>query len=59
MTPNLTPPARPVFSCYICKQASTGICVHCTRDACDMHLCERCRRCTDCCVCHLDQQPRR
>lgn len=39
------------FHCYICEEPSTQICVRCTRDACENHLCEKCQRCSDCCVC--------
>lgn len=39
------------FSCSICGEASEKICVYCTKDTCSNHLCERCRRCSDCCVC--------
>ena len=41
------------FVCYICEEPSTGICVYCTKDACDNHLCVRCRRCSDCCECEV------
>ena len=44
------------FVCHICRERSTAICVHCTKDACDLHLCERCKRCTDCCVCFEQRQ---
>jgi len=45
------------FSCSICEQESTRICAFCTKDACAMHLCERCGSCSDCCECDvpLDQ----
>ena len=45
------------FTCSICGEESTHICVRCTKDACDNHLCERCHRCSDCCECevHLDE----
>ena len=60
MTPAAPPlPQTKTFDCYICKEASTEICVYCTKDACGLHLCERCQRCTDCCTCYLDQQKRR
>ena len=39
------------FRCYICDEPSTEICVRCTRDACENHLCEKCQRCSDCCAC--------
>jgi hypothetical protein len=37
------------FHCTICEQESTRICVECTKDACDNHLCEMCKCCSDCC----------
>jgi len=39
------------FSCHICGEPSTEICTYCTKDVCGDHLCIRCRRCSDCCVC--------
>lgn len=39
------------FPCSICNEPSTEICVHCTKDACANHLCEKCKRCSDCCQC--------
>jgi hypothetical protein len=41
------------FTCSICAEESTRICVRCTKDACDNHLCERCQRCSDCCSCEV------
>lgn len=41
------------FPCSICGEPSQRICVWCTKDACDNHLCARCRRCSDCCECEL------
>lgn len=41
------------FTCSICDAASTRICVHCTKDACANHLCDRCFRCSDCCNCEV------
>jgi hypothetical protein len=41
------------FQCSICGEESTRICVRCTKDACDNHLCEKCRRCSDCCECEV------
>jgi hypothetical protein len=41
------------FSCSICGEASSRICVYCTKDTCGNHLCERCLRCSDCCECEL------
>ena len=32
------------FPCSICGEEATRICVRCTKDACDNHLCEKCRR---------------
>jgi hypothetical protein len=40
-----------VFTCSICGESSEEICVYCTKDTCANHLCERCKRCSDCCVC--------
>jgi len=48
------------FVCSICEEESTRICVRCTKDACDNHLCEKCLRCSDCCECEVtlaDQAP--
>jgi hypothetical protein len=47
------------FSCHICSEASSRICVSCTKDACDNHLCDKCHRCSDCCVCEvpLEEHP--
>jgi len=47
------------FACSICEEESTRICVRCTKDACDNHLCERCHKCSDCCECELklDETP--
>lgn len=41
------------FTCSICSEPSTDICVACTKDACWNHRCERCRRCSDCCECEV------
>ena len=41
------------FSCSICGESSTDICVNCTKDACPNHLCEKCRCCSDCCECQI------
>jgi hypothetical protein len=41
------------FTCSICGESSTDICVACTKDTCANHLCERCKRCSDCCVCEV------
>lgn len=43
------------FICSICGEASTEICVYCTKDACGNHLCEKCHRCSDCCECDVQQ----
>lgn len=40
-----------IFTCSICGETSHEICVYCTKDTCVNHLCERCHRCSDCCVC--------
>jgi len=42
-----------VFTCSICGEPSTDICVCCTKDACANHRCTRCRRCSDCCECEF------
>src|SRR5205823_3963281 len=58
------PPSRPAaqegrnnrlmpFICSICGEQSTRICARCTKDACDIHLCEKCFRCSDCCECEV------
>jgi hypothetical protein len=41
------------FQCSICGDRSTKLCVNCTKDACNNHLCDRCHRCSDCCLCDL------
>ncbi|HWB85585.1 MAG TPA: hypothetical protein VG675_15680 [Bryobacteraceae bacterium] len=41
------------FVCSICGEESTRICVRCTKDACENHLCEKCLRCSDCCECEV------
>jgi hypothetical protein len=41
------------FICSICEEESTRICVRCTKDACNNHLCEKCFRCSDCCECEV------
>jgi len=47
------------FVCHICGEESSRICVRCTKDACNNHLCEKCQRCSDCCECEvaLEDQP--
>lgn len=45
------------FPCSICGEEATRICVRCTKDACDNHLCEKCRRCSDCCECEVTLTP--
>ena len=39
------------FTCSICGEGSHDICVYCTKDTCGNHMCERCHRCSDCCLC--------
>jgi hypothetical protein len=48
------------FQCSICEEPSTRICVRCTKDACENHLCEKCLKCSDCCECEvsLNSTPR-
>ena len=41
------------FVCSICAAVSQKICVYCTKDACDNHICERCAKCSDCCTCDI------
>lgn len=42
-----------VYTCSICNEPSTDICVRCTKDACRNHRCERCKACSDCCECEV------
>jgi transcription elongation factor Elf1 len=41
------------FTCTICGEESTRICVWCTKDTCANHLCAKCGRCSDCCECEV------
>jgi hypothetical protein len=41
------------FTCSICEEESTRICVLCTKDTCSNHLCEKCGCCSDCCDCEV------
>ena len=41
------------FTCSICGEESTRICVRCTKDACNNHICEKCLKCSDCCECEV------
>jgi hypothetical protein len=41
------------FPCSICGEPSYRICIWCTKDGCDNHLCPKCRRCSDCCTCEV------
>jgi hypothetical protein len=41
------------FICSICEEESTRICVSCTKDSCENHLCEKCGKCSDCCGCGI------
>ena len=41
------------FNCSICGDASHKICVYCTKDACNNHLCHRCLCCSECCHCDM------
>jgi hypothetical protein len=41
------------FTCAICEEESTRICIACTKDSCENHLCEKCGRCSDCCGCEV------
>ncbi|HLW76224.1 MAG TPA: hypothetical protein VKS01_04545 [Bryobacteraceae bacterium] len=47
----MTPAAA--FTCHICTEPSSEICVHCTKDVCPNHRCEKCKRCSDCCQCEF------
>ena len=29
------------------------ICNWCTKDACTLHICDKCKRCSDCCACDV------
>ena len=51
----MTPPTSPAyqFQCTICSESSTTICIHCTKDACDNHICKKCHKCSDCCECEV------
>ena len=42
-----------IFTCSICSEPSSQICVYCTKDVCGNHRCERCKRCSDCCGCDV------
>jgi transcription elongation factor Elf1 len=42
-----------IFTCSICGEPSSEICVFCTKDACGNHRCARCKRCSDCCECEV------
>ncbi len=41
------------FTCSICEEESTRICIRCTKDSCENHLCEKCQMCSDCCGCEV------
>jgi hypothetical protein len=41
------------YACSICGDASSDICVYCTKDACANHLCAKCHCCSDCCSCEV------
>jgi hypothetical protein len=45
------------FTCTICEQTSSRICVRCTKDTCGNHLCDKCGACSDCCACELKLEP--
>lgn len=45
------------FTCSICGEQSTDICVFCTKDTCANHRCVRCLRCSDCCECDIPLTP--
>jgi len=41
------------FACSICSEPSHKICIFCTKDACNNHLCQRCLCCSECCHCDM------
>ena len=41
------------YTCSICGDTSGEICVYCTKDACQNHICRKCLRCSDCCECEV------
>lgn len=41
------------YSCAICEEPSQRICFYCTKDTCANHLCLKCNRCSDCCLCEV------
>ena len=43
------------WNCSICAEPSQSICLFCTKDTCDNHLCVRCGRCSDCCTCDVSR----
>ena len=45
------------YTCSICGDTSSEICVYCTKDVCGNHLCRRCLRCSDCCGCEVPLEP--
>jgi hypothetical protein len=49
--------ATMTFTCSICEERSTRICVRCTKDTCSNHLCEKCGACSDCCDCEIHLEP--
>jgi hypothetical protein len=56
MNPTLRPPEgseKYIFSCSICNEPSTEICIRCTKDACENHRCTKCLCCSDCCSCDM------
>ena len=54
----MTPTTTARFTCSICAEPSSEICVWCTKDACANHLCTRCQRCSDCCHCEVRLEDR-
>lgn len=48
-----------VFSCSICGEPSSEICLWCTKDACPLHRCQKCGRCSDCCECDIPLEEHR
>lgn len=46
-------PVAVTFRCSICEEPSRDLCAWCTKDACELHRCQKCLRCSDCCRCDV------
>jgi hypothetical protein len=44
-----------IFVCAICGEPSRDICVSCTKDTCENHICPKCHQCSDCCNCEASR----